>query len=132
MIDINCLGGNEFLKMLYPSGLDSTIMIKDITISVNGVSEFSFFVKQKPDINVKKWGTWNNEFNCLWIKTANYCNFKILTTSNLNKMGFNCLSMKKNEDGNIKIQSTKGDSELFMVLDINDRFIVQEILPINI
>lgn len=132
MIDIDCLGGNEFLKMLYPSGLDASIMIKDIAISVNGMSEFSFFVKQQPSMNIKKWGAWNKDFNCLWIKTDNYCNFKVLTISNLQDMGFNFLSMVKNENGNIEILSSKGDSELFMVLDINDRFIVQEVLPINI
>ena len=29
MIDVDCLGNNKFLKMLYPNGLNSNVMIKE-------------------------------------------------------------------------------------------------------
>ena len=56
MIDVDCLGNNKFLKMLYPNGLNSNVMIKEFKVSINGFSEFSFFIKQEPNVIVKKWG----------------------------------------------------------------------------
>ena len=131
MIDIDCLGGNNFLKMLYPDGLNPIVMIKDITISVNGTSQFSFFVRQQPSIEVKKWGVWIDDFNALWIKTANYCKFTDINIQNLQLMGYNTLHLSKTKNGNVKIMSSKDNSKCEITLSLHDRFIIQEIIPIK-
>ena len=132
MIDVDCLGNNKFLKMLYPNGLNSNVMIKEFKVSINGFSEFSFFIKQEPNVIVKKWGIWNSDYNCLWVKTGNNCKFGRIEINELDKMGFNNLSLNKMEDGITKISSKKNSSIFLIDLEVNNRFIIQEIIPIMI
>ena len=62
MLNLDFFGNNFFLKKIYPEGIYNSIFIKDIMISLNGNSEFSFFIKQEPLFPVKKWGKMGGRF----------------------------------------------------------------------
>ncbi|QIW16002.1 hypothetical protein A4G20_06480 [Pasteurellaceae bacterium RH1A] len=130
MIDIDCFGRPDFLKTLYPHGLTAHAMIKDFKISIDGFSEFSFFIDQEPEFVVKKWGQWGRDFKGLWIKTGNNCQFNHIEIKDLDKLGFNPLFIFKEDDGRIRIHSERGDSRFLVDLALNHRFIIQDIIPI--
>lgn len=98
---------------------------------VNGNSCLSFFIKQKPEIDVKKWGEFGIDFNALWIKTSNNINFSKVIVENIQDLGFSRLEI--NSDNFCPaINSSNDNSRLLLVLGKNHRFIIQDIVPIMI
>ncbi len=100
-------------------------------ISLNGNSEFSFFIKQEPLFPVKKWGKWEKDFNALWVKTSSNVRFKGVLISNPDRLGFNKLDIYVEDFCQIFI-SQKENSHVNLSLFKNDRFIIQNVIPIFI
>jgi conserved uncharacterized protein len=131
MLNLDFFGNNFFLKKIYPEGIYNSIFIKDIMISLNGNSEFSFFIKQEPLFPVKKWGKWEEDFNALWVKTSSNVRFKGVLISNPDRLGFNKLDIYVEDFCQIFI-SQKENSHVNLSLFKNDRFIIQNVIPIFI
>lgn len=131
MLNLDFFGNSFFLKKLFPNGIENHILIKDISIVVNGNSCLSFFIKQKPEIDVKKWGEFGIDFNAFWIKTSNNINFSKVIVENIQDLGFSRLEINSNNFCPA-IHSSNDNSRLLLILEKNHRFIIQDIVPIMI
>lgn len=131
MLNLDFFGNNFFLKKIFPSGVNNHIFIKNISTVVNGNSSLDFFIKQRPEIDVKKWGQFGIDFNALWIKTSNNINFSKVIIENIQDLGFSSLEINS-KDFCFTLYSSNNNSQLLLVLDKHHRFIIQDITPIMI
>ncbi|HAS6364006.1 TPA: hypothetical protein RQJ98_004298 [Vibrio vulnificus] len=49
---------DEFIKKLFPQGLTDDVYLGQIKLDVEGRMSINVHTKQKPEIEVKKWGKW--------------------------------------------------------------------------
>lgn len=58
---------SEFIKKLFPNGLSEDVYLGQIILDVEGRISINIHTKQKPDIEVKKWGKWGVNYNVVVI-----------------------------------------------------------------
>ncbi|WP_089084270.1 hypothetical protein [Aquitalea magnusonii] len=59
---------NQFLLQLFPTGLFQPIHIGQINLDIGGRVYFSLHTRQKPEMEVAKWGVWGKDYNTIVIK----------------------------------------------------------------
>ena len=129
MLNLDYFGNTFFLKKLYPEGVFNSIYINEVLISLNGASEFNFFIKQKPLVPVKKWGEWEKDFNALCVKTSSNVRVNEVSILNSDALGYNKLDIYI-ENSYLNFTSKRENSHINLSLSKNDIFIIQEIHPI--
>ena len=129
MLNLDYFGNTFFLKKLYPEGVFNSIYINEVLISLNGASEFNFFIKQKPLLPVKKWGEWEKDFNALCVKTSSNVRVNEVSILNPDALGYNKLDIYI-ENSYLNFTSKRENSHINLSLSKNDIFIIQEIHPI--
>lgn len=67
------INSNIFLKRLFPNGLTEPVFIGQIGFDVEGRMSVNIHTKQKPAIEVDKWGTWGVDYNVVVIKLNGLC-----------------------------------------------------------
>ena len=58
---------NVFLEKVFPEGVADTLEIRQLCLEKSGRTTIRILVKQKPAIDVKKWGEWNKDFDTLGV-----------------------------------------------------------------
>jgi len=129
MLNLDYFGNTFFLKKLYPEGVFNSIYINEVLISLNGASEFNFFIKQKPLLPVKEWGEWEKDFNALCVKTSSNVRVNEVSILNPDALGYNKLDIYI-ENSYLNFTSKRENSHINLSLSKNDIFIIQEIHPI--
>lgn len=64
---IDIISSNQFLKKLYPDGLND-YFIGRLELSCFDRISIILHCKQRPDINVPKWGIWDIDYNVITIE----------------------------------------------------------------
>ena len=59
---------NQFLLQLFPTGLSQSIHIGQINLDIGGRVYFNLHTRQKPEVEVAKWGVWGKDYNTIVIK----------------------------------------------------------------
>ena len=65
---IDCIDRNSHLKTLFPDGIVDDILLGQIGFDVDGRISLNIHTRQKPAIEVAKWGKWGNQFNVIVVK----------------------------------------------------------------
>lgn len=112
MFDIECFSNTFFLKKLFPNGVHTSILINVITVSAYSYSRLEFYIRQKPEIEVKKWGQWGIDYDCLYIETLTNISPADVKITNIEKIGFNLYDFERNEQGMIEIKSNSKNGSI--------------------
>lgn len=65
MIDFDCIDRNDFLKSLYPNGIDGDILVGLINFDIGNKVDFSLHTRIMPDKPIKKWGEQGVSYNTI-------------------------------------------------------------------
>lgn len=94
---IEMLQNNLFLKQLYPKGIKDFFLSK---IELNYFNKATIILncKNKPEIEVKKWGVWEKNFNGISIEFSIQFIKRMSIINWENNIGLNCNCVVKKED----------------------------------
>ena len=70
---IELIANNVFLKQLFPKGLTEPVFVGQIQLDDTGGMYLGIHTKQKPAIEVSKWGFWNKNYEVIVIKLFARC-----------------------------------------------------------
>ncbi|MCD5362662.1 immunity 50 family protein [Chromobacterium aquaticum] len=65
---LNRIARNTFLLDLFPSGLEQPLFLGQISLDVGGRLSFKLHTRQRPAMEVRKWGQWERDYNTIVIK----------------------------------------------------------------
>ena len=118
---IDLVSRNHFVKKLFPDGLTENVFIGQIAFDVGGRFNFNIHTKQKPVMEVEKWGLWGKDYNVIVIKLngnissvklknwqdADYSSLIIDSDSHEHSDSDNVIIHQVGETWNIKIECCK-------------------------
>lgn len=111
---IDCIDSNIFLKKLFPNGItNNEVMIGKFSIDLSMNCDLHFHVRQKPDIEVHKFGTWGKDYNIVVIRILGAISEEA-QIQNWRSTDFQELKIVKNEDN--YILSTSNEKFNFSVM----------------
>jgi hypothetical protein len=64
---IDIISRNQFLRQLFPNGIDN-FFIGQINLSIDNRVSFVLHSKDKPSIETPKWGQWDKDYNIITIE----------------------------------------------------------------
>ena len=64
---------NVVWDRLFPNGLNEPVFIEPIRINLGQRMELKLHTKQKPDIEIEKWGKWGVDYNVIIIELNAFC-----------------------------------------------------------
>jgi len=111
---INSIYNNIFLEKIFPDGLEPMVLIGNVHFDLNKKISLSIHTKQRPGVEVEKWGLWGKDYNVIVIEVYGIaCDTTILR--GWNDVNYGNISISQNADGfllshsgdlwDIKIQS---------------------------
>ena len=104
---VEMIYNNTFLKELFPEGLESAVLIGQISFDLNKKISLNIHTKQKPMKEIKKWGLWGKDYDVVVIEIYGIaCN--TTTLNNWDNVAYGVLSIS--EDSDKFILSHSGDS----------------------
>ena len=117
---LNVIDNNLFLKKLYPNGLFN-FYIGRIELSTFNRLTIVFHLREKPAINIVKWGEWGKEYNIITTE---------LIGSDIKKIQINNWQNNNQDVCNCKITKIIGDyiSLIFSGRDWSVEFILKSLL----
>lgn len=59
---------NEFLDKIFPGGLIGDVYIGQIKLDVEGRISLNIHTRQKPALDVNKWGRWGTDYNIIVVE----------------------------------------------------------------
>jgi len=74
-MDITRMVDNVFLTKLFPDGLTDPVCLGQILFGLQGrfYLNLNIHIKQKPSIEVDKWGEWGKDYNVIVIRLNGTC-----------------------------------------------------------
>jgi hypothetical protein len=94
---IDCIDGNLHLKTLFPNGIVGDILLGQIGFDVDGRISLNIHTRQKPAIEVAKWGKWGEQFNVIVVRLLGRGGDHV-AIRNWRKAEFKTYAIGKNED----------------------------------
>ena len=70
---IRKINRNLFLTKLFPNGITEPVYLGQIRFSEEGRLNLNIHIKQKPFIEIEKWGTWGSDYNVIVVKLNGIC-----------------------------------------------------------
>ena len=65
---IDCIDRNSHLKTIFPDGITGDVLLGQIGFDADGRIRLHIHTRQKPAIEVAKWGKWSDQFNVVVVK----------------------------------------------------------------
>jgi hypothetical protein len=65
---VDFIDGNRHLKAMYPDGISGEVLLGQIGFDAEGRVSLHIHTRQKPAIEIAKWGKWEKQFNVVVIK----------------------------------------------------------------
>jgi len=59
---------SEFLDKIFPDGLDRDVHIGQINLDMEGRISLNLHTRQKPAVEVNKWGRWGTDYNIIVVE----------------------------------------------------------------
>lgn len=98
---------DEFIKKLFPNGLTDDVYIGQIKLDVEGRVSICIHTKQKPNVEVQKWGEWGEKYNVIVIE-LNGTGCESVAIDNWNLVSYSKLHIL--EDNNSRYLSQTGEN----------------------
>lgn len=67
---LDALDNNIFLQRLFPAGLTENVYLGQIQFDVEGRFSINIHTRQKPAMEIDKWGAWGSAYNVIVIKIS--------------------------------------------------------------
>jgi hypothetical protein len=64
---LDIISRNQFLRQLFPNGIDD-FFIGQLSLSIDNRVNFVLHSKNKPNIEIPKWGQWGKDYNIIAIE----------------------------------------------------------------
>lgn len=110
---IDFIHNNIFLKKLFPNGIENNeVMIGKFSFDFSNC-EIDFHIRQKPSIEVQKYGVWGENYNTIVIRTSGLIGEEVCI-QNWRDRGFQELKISQADDKYI-IFSSNGNFKFSMV-----------------
>jgi hypothetical protein len=93
---IDAVSENLFLKKLFPQGLQNEVLLGQIGFDLGGRLSLNIHTRQKPAIEIVKWGTWGVDYNAIVIELLGLCSGSV-SLENWENVDFASLSISYNE-----------------------------------
>lgn len=105
----------EFLNKIYPEGIVSDVYLGQIMLDVQGRLSLNIHIKQKPAMDVSKWGVWGEDYDVIVIElNGSGC-------SNIDIINWNLASYAKldvlNKEGKRYMHQKKNGWEISLSFD---------------
>ena len=97
---------DEFIKKLFPQGLTDDVYLGQIKLDVEGRMSINVHTKQKPEIEVKKWGKWGENYNVI-VLVLNGTGCENISIDNWSSVGYSKLRIIEDHDSRHISQSGK-------------------------
>jgi len=117
----NFIRRKEFLDKIYPEGIINDVYLGQIMLDVQGRLSLNIHIKQKPAIDVCKWGVWGKDYDVVVIE-LNGSGCSNINISNWNLASYDKLNVL-NKEGKRYLYQKKDSWEVS--LDFDD-FIFQK------
>ncbi|MDH0562258.1 hypothetical protein [Acinetobacter courvalinii] len=62
------IDNNIFLKKLYPYGIVFPVRVGHFSVDLSGYCDIDFHVNERPNVDIKKYGLWGEDYNTVVIK----------------------------------------------------------------
>ncbi|OQS31025.1 hypothetical protein B0T40_23715 [Chromobacterium haemolyticum] len=111
---INLITRNKFLAELFPSGLTDPVLIGQINLDLGGKLYLNIHTRQKPEIEVLKWGAWGKDYNTIVVKLYARAR-KNLHITDWNNVTYSQLITQQNSD-HILLKQTHDSFQLELEL----------------
>lgn len=95
---------DEFIKKLFPQGLIDDVYLGQIKLDVEGRMSINVHTKQKPEIEVKKWGKWGENYNVI-VLVLNGTGCDNISIANWGSVGYSKLNIIEDHDSRYISQS---------------------------
>lgn len=95
---------DEFIKKLFPQGLTDDVYLGQIKLDVEGRLSINVHTKQKPEIEVKKWGKWGENYNVI-VLVLNGTGCDNISIDNWSSFGYSKLNIIEDYDSRYISQS---------------------------
>ncbi|OXX48266.1 hypothetical protein B9J93_05105 [Vibrio sp. V17_P4S1T151] len=95
---------DEFIKKLFPQGLIDDVYLGQIKLDVEGRMSINVHTKQKPEIEVKKWGKWGENYNVI-VLVLNGTGCDNISIDNWASVGYSKLNIIEDHDSRYISQS---------------------------
>jgi len=97
----------EFLAKIYPGGLVDDVYLGQIMLDVQGRISLNIHTKQKPALDVAKWGVWGKDYDVVVIE-LNGSGCTDINISNWNLASYAKLNLLSKESGRYLHQKKDG------------------------
>ncbi|NQS85763.1 hypothetical protein HO175_10480 [Pantoea allii] len=113
---IDLISYNNFLKKIFPDGIESNVLIGKLSLELGGRLVLNIHTKQKPAFEIAKWGKWGVDYNVIVIHALGGKG-DIVNIKKWSKIEYAHLSINKN--GSVyDLQQTGLHHELFFSVDV--------------
>lgn len=102
---LDILDHKHFLVNLFPEGLDKNLMIGQVSFDFLGNSTVSLHTRQRPAIEVKKWGKWGEAYNVIVVKISS-ARVKEFSAKNISDALYAGVDVQQVENGFRLVQRT--------------------------
>ncbi|MGC0811784.1 hypothetical protein WKH24_23315 [Pantoea agglomerans] len=92
----NFIRRKEFLDKIYPEGIVNDVYLGQIMLDVQGRLSLNIHIKQKPAIDVSKWGVWGKDYDVVVIE-LNGSGCSNINISNWNLASYDKLNVLSKE-----------------------------------
>lgn len=112
---IDVISYNNFLKSLFPNGMDDNVLIGKLSFELGGRFGVSIHTKQRPAKEVPKWGKWGVDYNVIVIHLLGG-NGEVVNIKNWRDVEYSSVYLEKCENG-FSIQQSGASHDIYFLFD---------------
>jgi hypothetical protein len=112
---IDVISYNNFLKSLFPDGMDDNVLIGKLSLELGGRFGVSIHTKQRPAKEIPKWGKWGVDYNVIVIHLLGGKG-ETVNIKNWNDIEYSKMCLKKCENG-FSIQHSGVSHDIYFLFD---------------
>ena len=105
---VDVVSENLFLKKLFPQGLQGEMLLGQIGFTLGGRISLNIITRQKPAIEIEKWGTWGKDYNVIIIELLGACSGDICL-GNWENADFAGLSVSRDDENGAYLIRQEGE-----------------------